>query len=1191
MILTETHTHTNTHTQHTHTHTHTHSLTHSLTHTLTHSHTHTLTHSHTHTLTHSHTHTLTHSHTHTLTHSHTHTLTHSHTHTLTHSHTHTLTHSHTHTLTHSHTHTLTHSHTHTLTHSHTHTLTHSHTHTLTHSHTHTLTHSHTHTLTHSHTHTLTHSHTHTLTHSHTHTLTHSHTHTLTHSHTHTLTHSHTHTLTHSHTHTHTLTHSHTHTLTHSHTHTLTLSHSHTLTLSHSHTLTLSHSHTLTLSHSHTLTLSHSHTLTLSHSHTLTLSHSHTHTPTHPHTHTPTHPHTHTPTHPHTHTPTHPHTHTPTHPHTHTPTHPHTHTPTHPHTHTPTHPHTHTPTHSHTHTLTHSHTHTLTHSHTHTLTHSHTHTLTHSHTHTLTHSHTHTLTHSHTHTLTHSHTHTLTHSHTHTLTHSHTHTLTHSHTHTLTHSHTHTLTHSHTHTLTHSHTHTLTHSHTHTLTHSHTHTLTHSHTHTHTLTHSHTHTLTHSHTHTLTHSHTHTHTHTLTHSHTHTLTHSHTHTLTHSHTHTLTHSSPFATTSVASIPATSCRSRGLSFSGCHCCRARVRCACLYIITTGALVYHWTILAVTIAIFRILTCTQYFGLTGIDLTPTCTDGPFNLHFCEHRTLCRGNTTDLSRDLAFCGGAHNFQTGGALTIHRILHFQHLGPFLHQFELDIHRAYCRGVTQPSAHSTRAFCGGASQIGRFLILPNHDPLIICAPVSPETNRHDCHLVYWTHCQRGSLPHCAASAFCSGASVFVLFDIHWTTLVFCSGTTSATVRTPTDITFCGGVLRIFYNLLPRHKTAFSDTGLRGHPFTLTIATQCFPIVISWISIFLRLSSICDITFCGGVLQQLTPDSNLSLWTFGLTTGVGSHFFHSSLALRTSGTGVSPFLPPFYNNLDFLIYLHLLAFALVLAFFCSRQIHFQLQSEPDRNGQPLDSWSGPFEPPTYTPCVCGKSGPKSGRTWNSRIIHLFLLVAACVAPLCLRMDSRYGGEGFDPQPSWINGADPHAHALYTLLTAKPDGQTLPKGYGLDPVTQIPRKNSILKRSFRRAFTRACNFGSTWYRGQLFRRCDFPSTLQPPADRPPVQPRGPQPARHRQAPRGRLNIVHHNIGGLSSYRLDEIKTWANCIEADVVILTETRWGFQSEWSDSAWHHVHIGNASERSAGILVLIKTTVCPAARIGLVSLH
>ena len=45
-------------------------------------------------------------------------------------------------------------------------------------------------------------------------------------------------------------------------------------------------------------------------------------------------------------------------------------------------------------------------------------------------------------------------------------------------------------------------------------------------------------------------------------------------------------------------------------------------------------------------------------------------------------------------------------------------------------------------------------------------------------------------------------------------------------------------------------------------------------------------------------------------------------------------------------------------------------------------------------------------------------------------------------------------------------------------------------------------------------------------------------------------------------------------------DLLILTETRWKYCSEWSGGLWIHLHSGNAAQPGAGILVLISKQVC-----------
>ena len=79
---------------------------------------------------------------------------------------------------------------------------------------------------------------------------------------------------------------------------------------------------------------------------------------------------------------------------------------------------------------------------------------------------------------------------------------------------------------------------------------------------------------------------------------------------------------------------------------------------------------------------------------------------------------------------------------------------------------------------------------------------------------------------------------------------------------------------------------------------------------------------------------------------------------------------------------------------------------------------------------------------------------------------------------------------------------------------------------------------------------------------------------------------MQIGHVNVGGLSFDRLLEIKIWAGMNEIDILILSETRWSFTSEWEDPIWAHIHTGSISDRADGILFLIRKAICPVPQIG-----
>ena len=87
--------------------------------------------------------------------------------------------------------------------------------------------------------------------------------------------------------------------------------------------------------------------------------------------------------------------------------------------------------------------------------------------------------------------------------------------------------------------------------------------------------------------------------------------------------------------------------------------------------------------------------------------------------------------------------------------------------------------------------------------------------------------------------------------------------------------------------------------------------------------------------------------------------------------------------------------------------------------------------------------------------------------------------------------------------------------------------------------------------------------------------------------RQTPLHRFNILQVNVGGLSKMRLQEIQHWALQKEADIVILTETRWSFSTDWSTDSWHCIHSGTQQDKSDGILIMIRPQACSPTQLGI----
>ena len=194
----------------------------------------------------------------------------------------------------------------------------------------------------------------------------------------------------------------------------------------------------------------------------------------------------------------------------------------------------------------------------------------------------------------------------------------------------------------------------------------------------------------------------------------------------------------------------------------------------------------------------------------------------------------------------------------------------------------------------------------------------------------------------------------------------------------------------------------------------------------------------------------------------------------------------------------------------------------------------------------------------------------------------------GGEGCTSQPWASAEAAPSSPNWITLIQAKQHGTSLQSGLGHGECPpHVAVKTNVQKRSFRRAVRRARTAGCAWYRGKCYTPDQFLSVKLPEIPLPKVK----QQVQYTKefAPRHRLQVCHVNVGGLSQGRLAEIKQWALMTEANVIILSEARWSFESEWEDKDWYMIHTGSSDDKANGILFLIRNTICTAADIGFAS--
>ena len=249
------------------------------------------------------------------------------------------------------------------------------------------------------------------------------------------------------------------------------------------------------------------------------------------------------------------------------------------------------------------------------------------------------------------------------------------------------------------------------------------------------------------------------------------------------------------------------------------------------------------------------------------------------------------------------------------------------------------------------------------------------------------------------------------------------------------------------------------------------------------------------------------------------------------------------------------------------------------------------------PDSHLPCYfslkCSRDpGPNSGRADQLALKGILLRLLPMDVPFPKPFSNLHGGEGYGFQPWESMGANFTDHSLQHLLEAKIYGQ--PPIMGSGPVnhpTTMQNMTAIQKRSFKRAYARSLRDGVAWYKGHCMQPIDFPATMS--------KPRQPCPSRRAGVPPSpcapisrthRLNIVQFNVGGLSSYKLEEIKEWGLHIKADLIVLLESRWSFTSQWSDSNWHALHSGTSEDAADGVLVLFNARSIQASQIGSIDL-
>lgn len=144
---------------------------------------------------------------------------------------------------------------------------------------------------------------------------------------------------------------------------------------------------------------------------------------------------------------------------------------------------------------------------------------------------------------------------------------------------------------------------------------------------------------------------------------------------------------------------------------------------------------------------------------------------------------------------------------------------------------------------------------------------------------------------------------------------------------------------------------------------------------------------------------------------------------------------------------------------------------------------------------------------------------------------------------------------------------------------------PPGPKFTKRSYLRACRRALCTGVAWYRGGCLTPSQVPQSLHALQTKRTTQPPSYPKTNRKHVPKQRLNVLHWNSGGLASERYQETLTWLSQHHIDIVVMSETRWGIESEWQTDDFWVLHHGTYCDKSNGLMVLISKRLCPSQSI------
>ena len=121
--------------------------------------------------------------------------------------------------------------------------------------------------------------------------------------------------------------------------------------------------------------------------------------------------------------------------------------------------------------------------------------------------------------------------------------------------------------------------------------------------------------------------------------------------------------------------------------------------------------------------------------------------------------------------------------------------------------------------------------------------------------------------------------------------------------------------------------------------------------------------------------------------------------------------------------------------------------------------------------------------------------------------------------------------------------------------------------------------------TWYKGRLYSASMLGTTqieAPPTSTAEAVPPTPSKPGSKLKA--NRFSGFTWNIGGLSNYKLDILKSWMIPLQLEVLMIQDTRWGFSGDWMDDHFAYIHSGSTAW-SGGVLTIVRRSFCSLERI------